>query len=298
MTANRAPEYLAVGHVTIDIYPGDVPHLGGSALYAALTAARFGLRAAILTRGNFQHHGEAIVGALQEVAGEVEIIVQDSDEPTAFTNLTITGRRRQTLHSWAGPIDLNGLPPLWRSSQVIHLAPVAEEIDPRRAGQLSPSYLGTTPQGWMRTWPGRGGPITLAPLRLPSDLLSRINALVVSSEEHTYAREAIEAVGARGIAVVTRGADGAQLVDRGRTIDVPAYPVSTVDDSGAGDVFAAVLFLMRANREPTTIAAKTAAAAAALTVQSVGTDAIPTRDATEEFLRTVIPPGRVRRARR
>ncbi len=298
MTDNRVLDYLAIGHVTIDRYPGDVQFLGGSALYAALTAARFGLRAAILTRGNFQRHGDTIAEALQRVAGEVEIIVQSSDEPTVFTNLTITGRRHQTLHSWAGPIDLNGLPPHWRSSRVIHLAPVAEEIDSRRAGQLSAAYLGTTPQGWMRAWPGRGGPISMAPLRLPSELLSRIDALVVSSEEHTYAREAIETVGARGIAVITRGADGAQVVDRGRAIEIPAYPVPTVDDTGAGDVFAAVLFLMRANREPTTVAARTAAAAAALRVQGMGPDAVPTRDTVEEFLRTELPPGRTRRQRR
>ena len=295
MIANRAPDYLAIGHVAIDIYHGGALHLGGSALYAALTAARFGLRAAILTRGNFQRHGYEIDDAIQRVASEVEIIVQSADESTVFTNLTITGRRHQTLHSWAGPIDLNGLPPHWRSSQIIHLAPIADEIDPRRAGQLNPSYLGTTPQGWMRTWPPRGGPITLGPLRLPSELLSRIDALVVSSEERTYAREALEAVGARGLAVVTRGVDGAQLVDRGRLIDIPAYPVPAVDDTGAGDVFAAVLFLMRANREPTTTAARVAAAAAALSVQGIGPEAAPTRTGTEEFLQTAFATGRARR---
>ncbi len=298
MTTSRALDYLAIGHVTIDMYPGDVPLLGGSALYAALTAARFGLRTAILTRGNFQRHGDAITEALQRVAGEVELIVQSADEPTVFTNVTITGRRHQTIHSWAGPIDLNGLPPHWRSSRVIHLAPVAEEIDPRRTGQLSPEYLGTTPQGWMRSWPPRGGTVSMTPLRLPSELVSRFDALVVSSEEHTYAREAIEAVGARGIAVVTRGPDGAQVVDRGRIIDIPAYSVTTVDDTGAGDVFAAVLFLMRANREPTPVSARTAAAAAALRVRGLGPDAIPTRDAIEDFLRTVSSPGRTGRQHR
>jgi sugar/nucleoside kinase (ribokinase family) len=128
--------------------------------------------------------------------------------------------------------------------------------------------------------------------------LSRIDALVVSSEEHTYAREALEAVGARGLAVVTRGVDGAQLVDRGRLIDIPAYPVPAVDDTGAGDVFAAVLFLMRANREPTTTAARVAAAAAALSVQGIGPEATPTRTGTEEFLQTAFATGRARRQRR
>jgi sugar/nucleoside kinase (ribokinase family) len=286
MTANRAPDYLAIGHITVDLYPGNIQHLGGSALYAALAAARSGLRAAIMTRGNFQRHGDQVADALQRFAGEVEIIVQSADNLTVFTNETVMGRRHQTLHSWAGPIDLSGLPPYWRSARIIHLAPVAQEVDPRRAGQLSPEYFGVTPQGWIRAWNGRSGPITLVPLRLPSALLSRIDALVVSSEERAYAREAIKAIGSRGLAVITRGVDGANLVDRGLTLNVPAYPVPTIDDLGAGDVFAAVLFLMRASHDPTAAAARAAAAAAALRVQSVGPNAVPTRADVQEFLRT------------
>ena len=49
--SGRVPEYVAIGHMTIDRTPsGNV--LGGSVLYAALTAARYGLRSAIFTRAN------------------------------------------------------------------------------------------------------------------------------------------------------------------------------------------------------------------------------------------------------
>lgn len=297
MSFQQTPDYVAIGHVTVDLRPDGTPTLGGTALYAALTAVRFGLRAAILTRGNYAQHGPVIGEALARYAAEIDIIAQGAAEPTVFTNVTVAGRRQQIVHAWAGPIDLNGLPPAWRSARIIHLAPVANEIDARQAGRLSPDYFGVTPQGWMRQWQtGRRRLVTLQPLRLPDEILGRINAIVVNSEEQTLAREALQAIGARGLAVITRGAEGAQVVDRGRVIEVPAYPVSVVDDIGAGDVFAAVLFLLRTEQEPTPVAARMAAAAAALRVQGYGPDAVPTREAVDAFLarieRTAARPRR------
>ena len=43
-----APEFIAIGHVTLDRFGDDV-RPGGSALYAAITADRLGLSAGILT---------------------------------------------------------------------------------------------------------------------------------------------------------------------------------------------------------------------------------------------------------
>ncbi len=285
MRTQLTPDYLAIGHVTVDLYPDGRPVLGGTALYAALTAARFGLSAAVLTRGNFERYGPEVVEDLARFAREIALIVQDAQSATVFTNRTVAGRREQTIHAWAGTIDLNGLPPHWRSSRVIHLAPVAQEIEPRQASRLNPSYLGVTPQGWMRQWPrGHEGRVRLTQLRLPLELLSRIDGMVMSSTEHTLARDEIEAVGARGLVAITRGADGAQIIDRGRSFEVPAYPVPVQNDLGAGDVFAAVLFLLRAEREPVSFAARMASAAAALRIQGLGPEAVPTRAEVEAFL--------------
>lgn len=284
MTAPHIPDFLAIGHVTIDLLADGTPVLGGSALYAGLTAARFGLHAAILTRGNFTKHGDAIAQSLSRFAGEVEIIAQSSSEPTVFINETVAGRRRQTIRSWAGQIDINGLPAHWRSAPIVHLAPVAQEIEPRQVGRLSPAYFGATPQGWMRDWTTlAGGVVRLGPLRLPFDVLGRLDAVVVSSQEQALARDSLESIGARGLVAVTRGAAGAQILDRGRVIEVPAYPVRAVDDTGAGDVFAASLFVLRANHESTPTAARLASAAAALRIQGMGPDAVPSRERVEEF---------------
>ncbi|CAN5518006.1 MAG: carbohydrate kinase [Chloroflexia bacterium] len=284
MNSASPPDYLAIGHMSVDMTP-DGPMLGGTVLYGALAAARFGARAAILTRGNLDALNADLRRQLDEIAGQVEIVVQSSHHNTSFTNLEHAGRRMQELHSWAGEIDLSGAPPAWRSAEVIHLAPIAQEIDIRTTGRLSAGLLGCTPQGWMRRWDTRRfGAVQATPLRLPTDVLSRIDAMVVSSEEYANARDAVESVGRRALAVVTRGQQGAMLIDRGSSSDLSPFATKIVDSTGAGDVFAAVLFLMRSRRESTPRSARYAAAAAGLSVQGHGLGSIPAIEDVEELL--------------
>jgi sugar/nucleoside kinase (ribokinase family) len=282
--SGRVPEYVAIGHMTIDRTPsGEV--LGGSVLYAALTAARYGLRSAIFTRANLGALDRQMREQLDAIATEVEIVTQSSPGITTFTNTDIAGRRSQTLHDWGGEIDLTGLPPLWRSAGAIHIAPVAQEIDPRQVNRLSPQLLGCTPQGWLRRWDEqRLGQVRTSPLRLPADFVSRIDAVVVSAEEYAHARDVVVEIGQRGLSVVTRGIQGAALIDRGREVDVPAYRMKVVDTTGAGDVFAAALFAARSARESVTASARYASAAAALTIGGTGLSAVPTRGEVEALI--------------
>lgn len=282
--ATRVPDYVAIGHLTIDrTLRGEV--LGGTVLYAALTAARAGLRAAILTRASLDTLPDDQRQALADISAEVEIVTQSSSATTTFTNRDVAGRRSQELHAWAGEIDLNGLPPHWRTARVIHLAPVAQEIDPRATGRLSPQLMGCTPQGWMREWDRRRfGAVRTAPLRLPPDLVARIDSAVISSEESVAAREVIEEIGRRSLAAITRSQQGAVLIDRGRRTEVRAYTSRTLDTVGAGDVFAAGLFAARAEGESVAASARYAAAAAALKVQGHGVQSVPDRDAVEHLI--------------
>lgn len=284
MSSGAIPDYVAIGHFTIDRSPaGDA--LGGTALYAAVTAARFGLRVGVLTRGNIDGLPQALREEFAELAGSIEFIVESSQATTIFENREVAGRRVQALHGWAGPIDLNGMPPGWRSAPIVHLAPVARDFDARQLGRISPDYLGMTPQGWVRTWTEESlGTISQTPLRLPTDLLARMNGLVVSADEYAMTREAFEAVGRNGLAVVTRGRKGATVLDRGRPFEVPGYPAERIDTTGAGDVFAAVLFLMRAQLESTASSLRHASAAAALSVSGHGLAAVPTRAAVEHLI--------------
>lgn len=283
-TGGRVPDYVVIGHLCIDHTPqGDA--LGGSVLYSALAAARFGARSGILTRANLSDLNDDLRRQLDEIAAEVELIVQHSDGTTTFTNTEVAGRRHQTLHAWGDVIDLNGLPAHWRSAGVVHLAPVAQEIDLRQVGRLGAGMVGCTPQGWMRQWdPLRFGSVRQVPLRLPPDVVARIDSVVVSASEFVDARDVVEEIGARGLAVVTRGAQGALVHDRGRTYDIDAFKVQQSDPAGAGDTFAAVLFAARSLGESTAASVRYAVAASALKVSGQGVAAVPRRDAVERLI--------------
>jgi len=287
LQAERTPQYLVIGHIVADVQPDGSAILGGTALYSALTAARLGWRVGVLTRGAYGRTIEGIaVPSLDEFAGEISIVAQEAESPTFFVNEYRAGRRTQQIRRWAGPIDLRGLPPHWRNARVIHLGPVAQEIDVRQTGALTPGFFGTTPQGWMREWPrATGGRVGLGHLRLPGELLGRLDAVVVSDEEIHLAREVVERVGARRLGVVTLGEQGARIVYGGERAELPGYPVRTVDLTGAGDVFAAAFFIRASDRTASALdAGRFANAVAALSLRGVGPSSVPTLHEVEELL--------------
>jgi hypothetical protein len=262
--------------------------LGGTALYSALTAARLGWRVGVLTRGRYGTRVDGIpVPSLDQFGDELSIIVQDADAPTMFLNEYTAGRRTQHLPKWAGPIDVRGLPPHWRNAKVIHLGPIAQEIDPRQTGALTPGFLGVTPQGWMRDWPREtGGRVSLHGLRLPGEMLGRIDAIVVSDEEISLVRDEVERVAERRLGVITLGEDGSRVIYGGQTADLPGYKVPTVDLTGAGDVFAAAFFMRATDRSASAVSAgRFANAVAALSLRGIGTDGVPTKREVDAFLK-------------
>jgi len=288
MQTVKPPEYLVIGHICADLTPDGKAVLGGTALYSALTAARLGWRVGVLTRGAFGRVIDGIeIPSLDAFAGEISIIVQDADTPTMFVNEYNAGRRVQMMPKWAGEIDLRGLPPHWRNAKVIHLGPVAQEINPRDTGVLTPEFLGVTPQGWMRDWPRpAGGRVKLLPLRIPADLRGQIDAIIVSDEEIAQARDVVEQIGARRLGVITRGEGGARILYGGELADLPGFNVPVKDLTGAGDVFAAAFFIRATDRTVSAVrAGRFANAVAALSLREVGSVAIPTLSEVEAFLK-------------
>lgn len=278
MQSERAPDYLVIGQIVCDIQPDGSGVLGGTALYSALTAARLGARVGVLTRGRYGEQIDGVdVPSLERYSEHLTIITQEADSPTFFVNEYSGSRRTQTIRRWAGAIDLRGLPPHWANAGVVHLGPVAREIDTHQVLALNPGFLGITPQGWMREWPmEKGGRVRHVPLRLPPELLARTNAIVVSDEEIAQARHAVEWVGARRIGVVTLGPNGCNLLYAGHRAELPGYPIKTVDLTGAGDVFAAAFFIKASDPTVSPVTAgHYANLVAALSLRGVGPDCIP-----------------------
>lgn len=281
---NEPLDYLAIGHVTLDRQPDGAALPGGTVLYAALQAARLGLRAGIVTAGR----ASDLDPLLAPYRAELTVHLAPAPATTTFTNVGLGAARRQTVHAWAGAVEAGALPSGVTGARIVHLAPVAREIVPSILAHLPTGrLLGATPQGWLRRWDA-DGVVRPVPLDLPDALLARLDVLVLSETEQAQAEAAIAAVRARGgIVAVTRGAAGCLVHAPGASFTAPALPVTIVDDTGAGDVFAAAFFVALAEGRDVRHAARFANAAAGLSIRGRGVTGIATREAVERACSTL-----------
>jgi sugar/nucleoside kinase (ribokinase family) len=271
-------DYAAVGHVTVDILPGGERRVGGTALYSAIQAARLGLSVVVVTRG-VPCEIEQLLAPYER---ELELMVSPAEQTTTLETAGVRPRRRQRLVGWAGEIG----PELAPAAGILHLAPVAREISPRQRGDGG--FVGLTPQGLVRRWSGPGSAIELARATAEQEALgARCSAMALSAEERDSCAGLIAAgLGAGAVVAVTAGAEGgALLLPDGRELEIGGPRVSDpADDLGAGDVFAAAMFVELHGGAPPARAAAFAAAAAAVRLERVGPAAIGDRAAIRERL--------------
>lgn len=217
---------------------------------------------------------------------------------TTFENRYTTTGRRQWLHALAPPVRLEHLPAAWRAAPVVHLAPVAGEVDLAWATAFPHALVGVTPQGWLRAWDAPlPAPVRPAPWRPAPALLRHVDLMVLSIED-VGGDEAMARHYARlcPLVAVTRGAAGATLYVAGEPRPVPPFPAVERDPTGAGDVFAAALLLRLWETGDALAAATYASAAAACAVEGHGLAALPDRIAVERRLLrgASVPAGRAR----
>ncbi len=274
-------DYTTVGHVTIDVFANGSRRAGGTAFYSALQAARLGLRTLILTRG-VPAEIEALLEPHRE---ELDLQVLPAEHTTTLQTVGEGLERHQRLLAWAGPFE----EPIEVDTAILHLAPVARET-PRGCFDAHPpraEFVGLTPQGLVREWDA-AGEIALVPLR-PELAPERCDAWVLSERERECCTEsAARAAAAGAVVAVTAGAHPTELdLPDGTLMHVPVPPiVAPVDDLGAGDVFAAALFIALREGLPPARAAAFANAAAAVRIAGAGPDAIGGRRSIEARLGT------------
>ena len=202
LVALEPVDYLVIGHISQDLTPSGA-RLGGTASYASLTAKALGLRVGIFTACG----PETDLKALQDVL----VVSAPSEHSTTFENLYTENGRRQVLRHQAALLSFDSLPENWRRTPIIHLGPVAQELDTVLPGSLSPSLLGLTPQGWMRTWDESGQVLGTA-WESAEQALGQAGAVVVSIEDVAGDEEQIEFMAAHTrVLAVTEGAGGSRL---------------------------------------------------------------------------------------
>ena len=272
-------DYLVIGHVAHDLTPVG-PRLGGTVSYATLTARALGLRVGVLTASGPE--------TSLELLKDIPVISIESPQSTTFENIYTERGRVQFLRGQASRIDFNSVPEAWRRTPIIHLAPLANEIDSSLPKGFSPTLLGLTPQGWMRQWDAQGR-VSPSAWSNAEDALRQANAVVMSREDVGGDDELIEHMAHQTrLLVVTEGAAGSVLHWHGDRRRFRALQVEEVDATGAGDIFAAAFFVRLHNTHDPWEAARFATLLASYTVTRVGLDGIPTAKEIRECLMEVL----------
>jgi len=276
--AMSAPEFVAIGHVTLDRF-GDEVRPGGAALYAAVTADRLGLSAGILTS-----HGADF--PLELVPPRIEVVSVPAPATTRFEHEDITGDRTMRVTSVAGPLGEADVPDDWRDADLVLLAPVMNEVDARVAAVFGDASVAAEAQGWLRGL-GPDGAVRSVRWDAARQALRTLQALFLSASDVRGQESAMtEWVQRVPIAVVTAGRRGALLYVNGDRYEVRPRRAIETDPTGAGDVFAAT-FLARYRRDGDPWdAAEAATCAASMSVEGVGWSAVPDAAGLEAALKT------------
>lgn len=272
MSELRPVDYLLIGHVAVDLTPTG-KQLGGTVSYSALTAQAMGLQVGIVTSA-----GE---DAPLHLLDGIQIFNLPTEKSTIFENVKTEHGRKQTLHHRATPISFEQVPPLWRNAHIVHLAPIAQEVDMAMTRQFPASWVGVTPQGWMRAWDENGSVFAQA-WENSEQVLGQVGGVVMSLEDINRDLELVEWMAHHArLLCLTEGELGAVLHWHGDRRRFRPPSVNEVDATGAGDIFAAAFFTrLHGTRDPWE-AARFATHLAAYSVTRVGLQGIPTHTEIE-----------------
>ena len=231
------PRLLAIGHVTWDRLQGQTV-LGGSVTYATQTARKLGWEAAALTSAGPDFD------PARDLPGVTTFLARGDATTRFVNNYGEGGARTQVLSSRAGDVVLSLVPEEWRNPDVLLLGGVAAEIHGRAAEAFAAEVVGANAQGWVRAF-GPGGEVTPCEWQRPDENLAGVHALFLSEHDIPGAlRRSRDLLSFVPMIAVTSGWRGLSLVTRDGIEQVPGFPRTEVDPTGAGDVFAAT-FLMR-----------------------------------------------------
>ena len=226
-------DYLVVGHLTHDLIPNGT-RIGGTAAYSALTARALGLKVGIVTAWN----NHLPLGPLEGIP----IISFPAEVSTTFENIYTSHGRIQVVHQVAPQLDFHHIPEAWRQTAIVHLGPIAQEVEPSMVRRFSSGLIGLTPQGWLRHW-DKAGHVHACEWAESSVILQQAGAAVISIEDVEGDEERVdEMASACRVLAVTEANHGARVFWNGDVRRFRPPLVEEVEATGAGDIFAAVFF--------------------------------------------------------
>jgi len=278
-TANPI-NYLVIGHITQDLLDDGTYRFGGTVSYSGLTAARLGHRVGILTSCSPDLYLSAYAG--------LQTRGLPASQNTVFRNIRTDSGRLQYMYHSARRLDATSVPEEWKLCPIVHLGPVAAEIDPDIFSVFPKSMLCLTPQGWLRAFAQDGRVLPVDWTYSPA-LLQAAHAVVLSIEDlHNDESKVEQWASLCRLLVVTQSDQGARVYWNGDVRRFSAPKVNLVEDTGAGDIFAACFFHRLYTTQDPWEATRFAVRLAAFSVTRAHFQSIPTEREISDALIEVI----------
>ena len=197
--------------------------------------------------------------------------------------------RVQYMHQRASVLTISSIPDVWLNTPIVHLGPIAHEVDPKLCRVFPQSLVGLTPQGWFRKTDA-AGKVHFTEWPESNYVLGNATCAVISIEDVGGDESRIEdLISSIRILVVTEGAAGARLYWNGDLRRFIPPKMEEVDPTGAGDIFASAFFIrLHQTRDPWE-AARFATYLAAQSVTRPGIEGVPQIDEVQVGIVQVIP---------
>lgn len=267
--AGAAYDLVAMGRISADIYPlqsgvglEDVQtfqkFLGGSATNVAVAAARYGRRAALITRTGRDAFGRYVRAEAARLGVDPAFITEVDGPPTPVTFCEIFPPDDFPLYFYRYPIA----PDLMIEADELPL----EAIRDARIFWATVTGLSQEPSrtAHIAAWEARGRrrdtvlDLDYRPMFWPhpeeastqvAKALEHVTVAVGNREEcevavgETDPQRAADALLERGVelAIVKQGPKGVLAATRDERVEVPPFPVEVVNGLGAGDAFGGAL---------------------------------------------------------
>jgi hypothetical protein len=277
MTQPINQTYLLVGTVTKDLLPNDRFTTGGTVTYAGAVVKRLGWQPVIVTAAAPDFRPPIYLA-------DADWRILPSAATTTFRNVYTPQGRQQTVGPIARSIGPADIPTDCRDIPLVHLCPLAQDVEPAVTTVFDNSLLVTTPQGWLRQWDEQGI-VSLGDWRGAAEILPKVQATVISIEDI----EGNWAVARRwaaqtSILIVTQDKEGCTVFHNGQSLAVPPRPAQPTDPTGAGDVFAAAFFIRYHETGDLWQSAYFANVVASMAIERSGPEGVPGREEVEAYI--------------
>lgn len=265
---------------------------GGKGANQAVAAARAGGDVTCVARVGDDSFGREAIRGYEKDGIRTSLIARDPDEPTGIAQIWVAENGENSIAVALGANNKLSPDDVERAK---------EEIKSSALVLLQLEMPLETVRYTIETCAGLGIPVVLNPApaaEVPTDLYPKISFLTPNEHEAALlcgfdvctiadaerAAKALAALGAETV-IITLGEKGSFLYGENDKGHFPAFSVSAVDTTAAGDVFNGALVVALGEGQPLDRAVRFASAASALSVQMLGAQpSIPVRADIDRFL--------------